>query len=383
MAKINKITLKNGHIVYETDLYLGIDPMTGKKKRTSLRASSKAELKLKILRKQIEFKEGNQQEKPLENRTFMDIYLLWIEVYQNTVEESTFVKTEGIFRNHILPFFGKYKINKISVFHCQKAINLWFTKLEKFKIPMTYASKVFDYAVTLGIIDDNPCKKVTMPVKKIDNLIEKDLNFYTKEELELFFNCLEKENNYQVFSFFRLLAFSGIRKGEALALTWNDISFTNETIKINKALSRGLNSRLIIKAPKTKSSNRIISMDTKTMNILKRWKIIQKEKYFKLGYNTIKTNQLVYSNESNEFLQPTKTRVWLEKIINKNDLTRITTHGFRHTHCSLLFEAGATIKEVQDRLGHDDIQTTMNIYTHVSEKAKEETANKFAKYISF
>ncbi|RNM43559.1 site-specific integrase, partial [Staphylococcus aureus] len=62
---------------------------------------------------------------------------------------------------------------------------------------------------------------------------------------------------------------------------------------------------------------------------------------------------------------------------------RITVHGFRHTHCSLLFEAGLSVQEVQDRLGHGDIQTTMGIYAHVTEKQREKVAEKFANYVSF
>ncbi|EME7138811.1 tyrosine-type recombinase/integrase, partial [Enterococcus faecium] len=68
------------------------------------------------------------------------------------------------------------------------------------------------------------------------------------------------------------------------------------------------------------------------------------------------------------------------KKYNFND---ITIHGFRHTHCSLLFEAGLSIKEVQERLGHSDIHTTMNIYTHVTKKQKERAADKFAAYLNF
>lgn len=60
----------------------------------------------------------------------------------------------------------------------------------------------------------------------------------------------------------------------------------------------------------------------------------------------------------------------------------MTTHGLRHTHCSLLFEAGATLKEVQDRLGHSDIKTTMNIYTHVTKKAQEQAIQKFSNYVN-
>lgn len=160
---------------------------------------------------------------------------------------------------------------------------------------------------------------------------------------------------------FRLLAFSGMRKGEALALTWRDINFKTNEIRINKALSRGKDNKLYIKSTKTNEA-RTIKMDEKTMNILRMWKKKQKEDNFKLGFNTSKPSQLVFSNEKNEFIQPTKTREWILYVQEKYNLKKVTTHGLRHTHCSLLFEAGATLKEVQDRLGHSDIKTTMNIY---------------------
>ncbi|SOC24079.1 phage integrase family protein [Ureibacillus xyleni] len=65
----------------------------------------------------------------------------------------------------------------------------------------------------------------------------------------------------------------------------------------------------------------------------------------------------------------------------KYNLSTITTHGLRHTHCSLLFEAGASLKEVQDRLGHTDVQTTMNVYAHITQKAKAEAIQKFESYL--
>ncbi|WP_255551251.1 tyrosine-type recombinase/integrase [Sporosarcina sp. E16_8] len=80
-------------------------------------------------------------------------------------------------------------------------------------------------------------------------------------------------------------------------------------------------------------------------------------------------------------MQPTKTRKWIVHVQDKYKLGTITTHGLRHTHCSLLFEAGASLKEVQDRLGHTDVKTTMDIYAHVTKKAKEEAILKFANYI--
>lgn len=83
--------------------------------------------------------------------------------------------------------------------------------------------------------------------------------------------------------------------------------------------------------------------------------------------------QLVFSNLENGLMYPTKTRKWMLIVQNKFGLKEFTTHGLRHTYRSLLFESGATIKEVQDRLGHGDVQTIMNIYAHVTKKVKAET----------
>ncbi|MGE7843078.1 site-specific integrase [Lysinibacillus sp. NPDC093712] len=167
-------------------------------------------------------------------------------------------------------------------------------------------------------------------------------------------------------------------KGEALALTWNDLNFTTNELRINKALSRGKDSRLYIKSTKTGAA-RTIKMDDKTMAVLKEWK--QKQDYLVLGFNTLQRKQLVFSNEHNEYMQPTKTRKWIIHAQNKYQLGTITTHGLRHTHCLLLFEAGASLKEVQVSLGHTEVKITMDIYTHVTQKAKDEAILKFASYI--
>lgn len=134
--------------------------------------------------------------------------------------------------------------------------------------------------------------------------------------------------------------------------------------------------------PKTKKSARTIALDNGTISVLKNWRKIQRAEALKLGYNTMNKNQLIFTNIDNSFLSPAKPRKWLIAAQDKYNLKTITVHGFRHTHCSLLFEAGAAIPEVQERLGHTDVKTTLNIYTHVTKKTKKETAVKFAKYVN-
>ncbi|MGN4127240.1 tyrosine-type recombinase/integrase [Lysinibacillus sphaericus] len=381
MTTIKSYSLQNGEKRYQFQLYVGVDPLTGKEQRTTRRGfKTKKEAALELARLNLEIDKGTFRKRTAE--TFNDVYELWIEQYKNTVEASTFVKTTGIFKNHILPGVGAYKIDKVNVQTCQKHVNEWFKKLQKYRAVKSYASKVFDYAVTLGVINDNPMKRVTMPKSMETPNEDEAINYYTKEQLVHFLKCLEGENNYKAYALFRLLAFSGMRKGEALALQWNDLNFKVGEIRINKALARGEDNQLYVKTTKTKGSIRTIKMDKVTMDILEDWKKRQKQDYLKLGINTLQPKQLVFSNEHNEYLQPTKTRKWIVQVQDKYNLVKITTHGLRHTHCSLLFEAGASIKEVQDRLGHGDVQTTMNIYTHVTEKAKETAAEKFAKYLN-
>ena len=104
--------------------------------------------------------------------------------------------------------------------------------------------------------------------------------------------------------------------------------------------------------------------------------------FFSLG-TRVKKNQLCFTNDiTNDYLYLNVTNDKLSKICKKHKFKEIKIHGFRHTHCSLLFESGFTIQEVQDRLGHSDLKTTMSIYAHVTEKHRDNMADKFAKFMA-
>lgn len=107
----------------------------------------------------------------------------------------------------------------------------------------SYAAKVLDFAIKRGNIQTNPYVPVDLPATASKEAIGADEdeaeNFYTREQLIEFLSSLERDRNHKAYALFRLLAFSGMRKGEALALTWNDLNFTTNELRINKALSRG------------------------------------------------------------------------------------------------------------------------------------------------
>lgn len=377
---IESYTLKSGEKRYRFQIYIGLDSLTGKELRTTRsKFKTKKEAELALARLKLEI--ANGQYKKVQAETYREVYELWVKVYEKTVEESTFVKTTGIFRNHILPAMGDYKIDKINVDICQRHVDEWLEKLVNGDKTKSYASLVMRFAMKRGYIEKNPFDLVDLPHKSKRRVTstEKD-KFYTKEQLREFLNAAEQHPNYKVYAFFRLLAYSGMRKGEALALTWEDIDFKNAEITINKALGQRTGQKLYAKSTKT-GTTRTIKMDEATMVILKEWKKKQKQAFLILGYNTLAKEQLIFSNTRNSFIQPAKTNDWLKSILRKTELAYVSTHAFRHTHCSLLFEAGATIKSVQDRLGHSDVKTTMDVYAHVTASAKEDAIQKFENYM--
>ena len=118
--------------------------------------------------------------------------------------------------------------------------------------------------------------------------------------------------------------------------------------------------------------------------MLMAWRSAQRKLYFKRGINTSSKEQLVFTTyPENKLYNGPTVNDWLNTIERKYKLKHITIHGFRHTHCSLLFEAGTPIQVVKERLGHSNINTTMNIYTHVTKKAEDNAAEKFAERFSF
>ncbi|CAI2579549.1 Putative prophage phiRv2 integrase [Apilactobacillus kunkeei] len=379
---IKKYKLKNGELRYKFGIYTGIDKQTGRKTNTTRSGfKTKKEAVLAASKLEIELSEG-KIEKPKDIK-YGDVYQEWLPAYENTVRESTLLSTTNIFKNHILNHFSDKKINTITVSEIQTIVNKWFDIAPvNFKKWFYYTGKIFEYAIKMGYLDKNPCRLVTLPKNKKE-FAEKKLLFWDKKQLDVFFKCLYDMDDDKKFVFFRLLAFSGMRRGECLALTWEDINFKENTIDINKTISQGINRYQVINPPKTKKSMRKIIMDQKTMDYLYKWKMEQRKQMLNYGFNTLNKKQMLFTTRNNTMLPLSAPSKWLKLVISKYDLPSIKIHGFRHSHASALFASGATIKEVQERLGHEDAQTTLNVYTHVTSNQNKDVVVKLESYLGF
>lgn len=385
MASISKYQ-KDGKTFYKFQVYLGINEQTGKKRYTTRRGfDTLREARLVLSKLELQADSGQLDQQPI-NLTFEDVYQQWWAGYINTVRESTMYKQKKVFQNHIIPAFGKYRIRTITTSQIQTALNKWFKQTEySFKPWFNYTSAIFKYAILQGYISDNPCTRVTMP-KKLDK--EDVINFWDKDQLKTFFNCIDPVNDLEKYTLFRVLAFTGIRRGECLSLTWDDLNTKKATMDINKTLTHGDKGRLLVQPTKTKKGTRTISLDESTLLYLKKWHLEQRRMYLMLGFNINKSNQLIFATSKNTFKSLNTPSKWLRALISDANesganLPSITVHGFRHSHASALFSAGASIKEVQERLGHEDAQTTLNIYTHVTEKQGKEAVQKLVNFLDF
>ena len=380
-TQIKKYTTKAGKTLYYFNAYLGVDDLGKKRyaKRQGFTTKRHAQIALADLYRDVE--ENGLNTHSMRIRTFEDLYKQWLKQYRLTVKKSSVANKKNITEKNILKYFGKMELSKVTVAYCQSVVNEWYENYKSYSYFRATTSQILKYGVTMEIIKSNPMAKTIVPRKKEE---DKKLKYYTKEQLEHFFECLKDYGEYKRFTFFRLLAFSGARKSEILALQWKDVDLFNKSITINKTIAKDENGNVIVQTAKTSSSKRIISLDDETIRVLREWHTRQKKDYLKMGFNTSSTEQLVFTTmKSNQVLEPNIPNGWLKSIIKVYKLPVISPHHFRHTHASLLLQAGVPIKEVSERLGHKDVGVTLSIYSHVMPEEAEKTAEKFANFVGF
>lgn len=352
---------KNGKTAYEVKEYLGKE--NGRSKYFRRKGfETRAKARAAILQAQEEFENPEKKQK---NITVKAVAKLWLKEYADTVQESTYIKTYRNVKNHIYPVLGDQRIASLTPLQMQEQVNAWSKKLVYGRKLKGLMNNICKYAIRYGYMSTNPMDSVTTLVKKQST---DTVDFYTKDELQTFLTYVDETKDIAKIAFFRLLAFTGCRKGELLALEWSD--WTDNTLDINKGITRGFAGEEIGKT-KTTSSNRLISLDPKTIEILKKLREARPDDIY------------IFESAEGKPIPSSLPRKWNLQILRGKDLRPIRIHDFRHTHASLCFEANMTLKQVQYRLGHSDLKTTMNVYTHITKTAKDDIGQRFANYIDF
>ena len=375
---IKKYLTKDGETRYMLQAYLGVDPFTGKQRRTTRRGFKTQKEAKKAERELLLSIEENGFTSSKSKTSFKEIASLWFESYQNTVKPTTANNLKSKLDTMIEDYFKDIQINDITVVFCQDL----FLKLSKrYVMYASYASilnRIMRYAVLLDIINTNPLDKVIKPKSKE---IQKKDNCYTKEELNKFLTVAKKDSSQVFYTLSHTIAYTGLRIGETLALKWSDINFKDKMISVNHTLVT-IDGKQVLQSPKTKASKRIISVDQYTLKLLKEWKLEQKKEFFKLGKPYLHDENFIFTNSTGMVYTPTEIGKILRRLIKRNNLKPISPHGLRHTHASLMFESGIQPKEISDRLGHNNIKTTLDLYTHINDNQRSNAVDKFIAFMS-
>lgn len=375
---IKKYSTKDGETRYMLQAYLGVDPFTGKQRRTTRRGFKTQKEAKKAERELLLSIEENGFTSSKSKTSFKEIASLWFDSYQNTVKPTTANNLKSKLDTMIEDYFKDIQINDITVVFCQDL----FLKLSKRYVMYTsYASilnRIMRYAVLLDIINTNPLDKVIKPKSKE---IQKKDNCYTKEELNKFLTVAKKDSSQVFHTLTHTIAYTGLRIGEALGLKWSDINFKDKMISVNHTLVT-IDGKQVLQSPKTKASKRIISVDQYTLKLLKEWQLEQKKEFFKLGKPYLHDENFIFTNSTGTVYVPTEIGKILRRLIKRNNLKSISPHGLRHTHASLLFESGIQPKEISDRLGHNNIKTTLDLYTHINDNQRSNAVDKFIAFMS-
>lgn len=230
-------------------------------------------------------------------------------------------------------------------------------------------NKIFKYAKVEGYVSINPMERVHK-IKRPDE-IKDDMKFWTYEEYKLF----HAASNNDCFSVcYDLLYLQGLRKGEALALTWNDIDFAKRTLRVNKTITYRVDDELYkITPPKTKNSIRTREMSCELIDILQAYKKDQEkirnfnENGFVFGYDKPLVESSLDRNFKAQIIKANKMIDDQNEINENKEIKHIRTlnlHALRHSHASYLLNAGANMLVVASRLG-DTPETIMKVYAHM------------------
>ena len=359
------------------------DPYTEKLKKVSVTMEKKTpqarNQAILLLQEKIN-KKLEDKNKNISDITFKELYDEFEDNWKNGVRESTIYAANHVKNEIFNQIEGDYLVRNIDRRLLQKVIDQLikdgrsrnYTSKIKFKL-----NQIMKYALRMNYINSNEMLFVELPRKitTSDDLKKKRTKYLDQKEFNLFIKTLQKEalRDYRLNKYIRIakvLFLTGMRYGELAALSYKeDIDFSKKTIHIRHTYDFRLKKRT---APKTAKSDRIITAPQKVLDIIKE-QILENTKN---GFDT----DSIFINTLGEPITSARVIIPLKNHGKKLGIDKnITTHMFRHSHISLLAELGIPLTAIMDRVGHSDSKTTLEIYSHVTQKMVSDISSKLEK----
>lgn len=294
------------------------------------------------------------------NMTFASLIDLYMTDIKSRIRITTYENKENIIYNKVLPYFKEKKIDEIT----SADVRIWQNELINSGYSNTYIktinnqlSAVFNYAVRYHNLQKNPAREAgSVGKKKADRV-----SFWTVDEFKKAISYIDV-NDYITKISLEVLFWTGIRQGELFALTQNDIDIDNGTISITKSLAKLSNGDIIINKPKTKTSERTVEIPPFLANGIK--------EFINRYPVALKPDEQIFQTSKSNLAKKIKA------IAEKANLKRIRVHDLRHSHASMLINLGFSALMVKERLGHQNIETTLETYSHLYTSKNKELIDK-------
>lgn len=292
--------------------------------------------------------------------TTQNLLTEWLEVYQREhIKARTYSRYHGLLTMHIIPMIGEKKIAEVS----RRDIQEFLTSQKKngnirngeklsaasINMMLSVLNLAFEYACDMEYIEENPCVRVRRMKTEA-----KKIEAFTVEEqrtIETEIAMLDDRRLHGVL----LCLYTGLRIGELLGLTWNDVDFERGVIKVTKTVYRAKNKsgewQLCIDTPKTKASDRVIPLPEYITNMLRQ------------DYEIAKTPYIV-ENKKGERMSIRSYQYIFEKLTERAGVRKLNFHALRHTFATRAIECGMDIKTIADIMGHQNVSITLNRYAH-------------------
>ncbi|MEV5111287.1 site-specific integrase [Bacillus sp. LBA3-1-1.1] len=356
------------------------DSITQKFKEKSKKGfTSKAEAKIAAEEMERQLREGTNPT----GESMKEYLITWLNEYKKgTVATNTFLSHQNNIEKHIVPYFKNILLKDFKPVLYQKFINsLVDTGYSRRTIEIVHGTmnNAMEKAIILEKIPKNPCIGVEIKVKAN----EPEVKFIESDRIADFLREAYKYD-YIYWIFYKALIETGMRKGEAAALQWTDIDLKEKTITINKSLDFRLASKIpemMFGDTKNYNSKRTITISEGLASDLRFHQKYQNQNKIALNDCYYFEFNLVFCRNDGNYLPKSSLFNSFSRILKKTNLPSLPIHSLRHTHAVLQLEAGASMKYLQERLGHGSMQITADVYSHISKKLDQETMAKFEEHM--
>lgn len=273
------------------------------------------------------------------------LYDLYIASCETRLKEATIIKKKHIFKDKILPTFGDVAVSAVTPL----MIHEWQNALMQQPFSQTYLRTINNDLAALFVfaehyygLERNPCRKE----QRMGKRDAKVMQFWT---LEQYRRAIATVDDPELHMIYEILFWTGMRRGECMALTVADVDLKRKTVSITKTLDRR-GGRSIVTTPKTENSTRTVTLPDPLCAAL--------QEYIKRLYQPSKSDLLFHR-------APGTVSNYIRKAAARAGVPQIRVHDLRHSHASMLIEMGFSPLLIAERLGHDSVDTTLRIYSHL------------------